>query len=291
MTIRKRAGLVGITIFGLPWAAVGVLALRSIPDSLRNNKWDEVLGESAAGGATGLIGFGILSAVVIQWKGMAAMDRLRGANPDKQWLWRPDWAAGRADDVTHRRMWLLWSLAALWTVLFAPLLYFSPKFVAVTYNYPALLLLILPVASIGWIYGAVKFSERWRKFGQSSFVMGSLPFSARGEVAGAIEFQKPFPTGVKFHLELTCTRHFKRKGSNGKTYNEEEDLWSDEATAQLDARGMVPVAFELPANARETDIRESEKGITWQLDVKAPVKGTPYKASFDVPVFKVGNEK
>jgi hypothetical protein len=291
MNIRKRAGLVGLTVFGLPWAAVGVLALHSIPASLRDNKWDEVLGESAAGGFTGWIGFGILSAVAIQWKGMAAMDRSRGANPDKQWLWRPDWAAGRSEDLTHRKIWLLWSLAVLWTGLFAPLLYFLPKNVAATNNYPALLLLILPVASLGWIYGAVRFSRRWRKFGQSSFEMASQPFSIGGQVAGAIEFQKPFPTDAKFHLELTCTRHFKRKGSNGKTYNEEEDLWSDESTAQLDARGMVPVAFQLPANARETDIRESEKGITWQLDVKAPVKGTPYKASFDVPVFKVGLKK
>jgi hypothetical protein len=43
--------------------------------------------------------------------------------------------------------------------------------------------------------------------------------------------------------------------ANGKSYAEEEDLWIDTAKARLDARGMVPVKFQLPATARETDIR------------------------------------
>src|ERR1041385_1073961 len=273
MNIRKRAGLVGLaTLFGLPFAAASVGAMFSIPASLRDNKWGDVLAGAFVGALIGVIGFGILGVVTIQWSWMAAMDRLRGANPDKQWLWRADWAAGRADDSAHRKARLMWFFAVLWAVMFAPLLYFRPKNVAATYNYAAFLLLIFPAASIGWIYGALRYSKRWRKFGQSSFVMASVPFSTGGAVAGAVEFQKPFSTKVEFHLELTCTKSFKRKGSNGKSYKEEEDLWSDEAMVQLDARGMLPVEFQLPANARETDIRQSDKQISWQLDVKAPVE-------------------
>jgi hypothetical protein len=284
MTIRKRAGLVGISIFGLPFAAASVASFYSIPASLRDNNAGDALVASLVGAIVGWFGFGILGAVVIQWNWIAALDRLRDAHPGKQWLWRADWAAGRADDLTQRKMRTMWFFALLWTVLFVPFSYFALKNVATTAQYPLLILLIFPAASLGWIYGAIRYSARWRKFGQSSFVMAGVPFSIGGQVAGAIQFQKPFPPGATFHLELTCTRQIKTKDSAGKSFTDEDDIWSDKTTAQLDARGMVPVKFQLPGNVPETDMRDSDNQITWQLEVKAPVKGTAYKASFDVPV-------
>jgi hypothetical protein len=287
MNIRKRAGLVTVAIIGLLSAAVSVAALCRVVPAIRAGNWDNAVAESLAAVVAGSIGFGFLGVVAIQWKWMAEMDRLRAAHPDQQWLWRSDWAAGRVDDSNRRKMRILWLYAILLTVPSAPLFFLVPKDIAVNYNYIAVLAFVFPAAGIGLMVWALKATKCWRKFGRSSFAMASVPCAVGQGVVGAIEFQKPFQTDAEFHLELTCTRSVRKKGSDGKTRTDEEDIWSGEKGTRLDARGTVPVEFQLPANARETDIRKSDKQITWRLDVKAPVVGTPYKASFEVPVFKV----
>ncbi len=287
MKSRKRAGLVALAIFGLPWAALSVAAFVQTVSYIQSQNWHSVMSELIAAALLGLIGFGILGAVIIQWKPMTETDRLRAAHPDQQWLWRSDWAAGRVDDSNRRKMRLLWLFSILWTVLSSPFLFFVPKDVIMNHDYPALLVLVFPAASIGWIFLALKATKRWRKFGQSSFVMSNAPCSVGKGVAGAVEFQKSFQTDAEFHLELTCIRRVRKKGTDGKTRTDVDDIWSDKKNARLDARGTVPVEFQLPANARETDMRTNDKQITWQLNIEAPVAGAGYKALFEVPVFKI----
>ena len=287
MKIRKRAGLVAMAIFGLPWAAVSVAALVQTNRYIQAGNWNSTVAELAAAVATGLIGFGLLGVVAIQWKWMSEMDRLQATHPDQQWLWRSDWAAGRADDSGRRKMRIIWLFAILLTGMSAPLFFVVPKSIAANHNDIAVLSLVLPAAGIGLIYSAINATKRWRKFGQSSFVMTCVPCAVCRGVVGTITFQKTFQTGVEFSLELTCIRRARNNGSDGRTRMNTDDVWSDIKKARLDAGGTVPVEFQLPANALETDIQTSDRQITWRLNVDAPVPGTACKASFDVPVFKV----
>jgi hypothetical protein len=182
---------------------------------------------------------------------------------------------------------LLWLFATLWTALFSPLLYFTPKDVVTNHDYVALLVLAFPIASLGWIFWALQATKRWRAFGQSSFVMSKAPCAAGSGVVGTVEFQKTVHTDAEFQLELTCIRRSRKKGADGKIRTALDDVWSGENTTRLDASGKIPVEFQLPANARETDIRTNDNQITWQLNIQAPAASVGYKASFEVPVFNV----
>jgi len=287
MKSRKRAGLIALAIFGLPWAGLSVAEFVQTAPHVLSQDWHGSMPGLIGAAVLGLIGFGILGTVFIQWGRMTEADRLRAAHPDQQWLWRSDWAAGRTDDSNCRKMRLLWLFAILWTALFSPLLYFTPKDVVTNQDYSALWGLAFPIASLGWIFWALKATKRWRAFGQSSFVMSNAPCAVVSGVVGTVKFQKTFQTDAEFELELTCIRRSRNKGADGKIRTHVDDVWSGKHTARLDAGGKVPVEFQLPANARETDIRTNDNQITWQLDIEAPVASIGYKASFEVPVFKV----
>jgi hypothetical protein len=86
--------------------------------------------------------------------------------------------------------------------------------------------------------------------------------------------------------QLRCIRRVTSRTGNRRSTKETE-FWQEERTARLDARGMLPVEFHVPVDARETDIRNRNNQIVGQLDVDAPMPGVKYAAWFEVPVFKV----
>ncbi len=285
--------MVILTLFALPWVAISIGALIQVTHYLRVGNWHDAIGETIAVVLCGCIGFGILTAVVIKWKVAVQSAKGRAEHPNEPWLWRPDWAAGRVADSTYSNMILLWMFAVCWNAVSLPVSVLVLNDAITKGNYRALLGLVFQCLGIFLILWARKTTARWRKFGRSVFVMSSLPGSVGGTLAGAIEFQKPIRADVEFNLELSCIQRKTRKGgvsvqgNNRSASMQETELWQEEKTVQLDARGAIPVEFLIPAKARAADIQKGGNQIIWRLTADAPVAGVSYTASFDVPVFKV----
>lgn len=67
----------------------------------------------------------------------------------------------------------------------------------------------------------------------------------------------------------------------------QEDRKVDDFRQDLSGRGtVIPVAFRLPQDVRESDDRHHDNQIIWRLEVNADVPGVDYHARFDVPVFR-----
>ena len=287
-----RTGLVFLTLFALPWAAISVAGVVQAVNYARAGNLHDAIFEAIAVILCGCMGFGILTAVFVKWKVAAQATRGRAKHPNEPWLWRPDWAAGRVEDSTHSKMVLLWMFAVCWNAVSLPILFLVLHEVIVKKNFPILLALLFPCIGFGLVVWARKATARWRKFGKSVFVMSNVPGVIGGALAGAIEFQKPLQTDVEFQLQLSCIQRKTRAGgvsmkSNNRSSMVETGLWQEEKTVQIDARGTIPVEFLVPAKARAADIQKGSNQIIWRLDVDAPVAGLSYSASFDVPVFKV----
>lgn len=292
MKSPTKFGLIILTLFALPWAAISIGALIQTVHYVNAVNWHDAIGETIAVILCGCIGFGILTAVVLKWKVAAQSAKGRAEHPNEPWLWRPDWAVGRVADSTQSNMILLWMFALCWNAVSLPVSVLVLDDAIVKGNHKALLGLIFQCFGIFLILWARMTTARWRKFGKSVFVMSNVPGAVGGALAGVIEFQKPIQTEVVFNLELSCIQRKTRTGGvsvQGSNRNSmvETELWQEEKTVQLDARGAIPIEFLIPAKARAADIQKSSNQIIWRLTVDAPIAGVSYIASFDVPVFKV----
>jgi hypothetical protein len=93
-----------------------------------------------------------------------------------------------------------------------------------------------------------------------------------------------------FQVRLMCLR-VKQTGSGKNRRTDETPLWEHEEVmpgAGRRADGIaIPVAVPLPADARETDERNSTDKVIWRLEVKAALPGVDFKGRFEVPVFRV----
>ena len=74
-----------------------------------------------------VIGFAFPYAVIRGPSAAKKIDRRRAENPNQPWLWRDDWAQGRAVSQTKSNMTSAWIWAVLWNMLSAPCLLLIPR--------------------------------------------------------------------------------------------------------------------------------------------------------------------
>lgn len=288
MKTGNRVGLVVVGLFfGLPFAAAGVFAMVTAFAALRAGIWNQAIPSALAGLVACAIGFGLLAVVFVRWKPQAQGDRLRAANPEKPWLWRKDWAEGRVSDSTASTMWFLWIAAFCFNLIFGlPLAILILWDVFSRHHYPALIALIFPAIGIGLLAWAMRATVRRRKFGTSIFAISTVPGTVGGSVAGRIEFQKPLPGDIEFTVCLRCVRRVTKTRANNSRFTSDTDLWQEEKKAKLDANANLPIRFDIPASARETDAHNPRNQIVWLLEAEAPTPDVAYVARFELPVFK-----
>jgi len=292
MKSPTKFGLIFVTLFALPWAAISVAALVQTITYVCAGNFRDAIFEAIAVILCGCLGFGLLATVFARWKVAVRAARGRAKHPNEPWLWRPDWAAGRVEDSTFSSMVFWLFFAVCYNAASLPILFLVLHEVIVKQNYRILLALLFPCIGVVLIAVATLTTRRWRKFGKSVFVMSNVPGVIGGALAGSIEFQKPLQTDVEFQLQLSCIQRKTRAGGvsvQGKNRSSmvETELWQEEQAVQLDEHGTIPVEFLVPAKARAADIQKDSNQIIWRLNVDAPVSGVSYAASFDVPVFKV----
>jgi hypothetical protein len=277
------------TLFALPFFAAGVMVLRNGFQALHRHD----------GGAAILIAVGLafsafsVGIVAMVWFGMrriATTMHRRRQFASQPWLWREDWAERRIAEPLSPSGPLLLVFAIVWNAITVPamaILFRSPD------RLPALVyfVLLFPVAGIVLLVTAVYVLARRVKFGPSVCTLERVPIVPGSTLRGEIRHRGATVPEGGYELALQCVERIVT--GSGRSRSVTEDLlWESSqriggGVAAPTPEGMrVPFSFEVPLDARSTDLREPNDTILWRLVATADLPGIDYKASFELPVFE-----
>ena len=151
------------------------------------------------------VGFGLMFGAVWGWKKSKQTAELQARNPDKPWLARPDWAAGKIKSTSTVPVWfyLLWSFLAL--AMSAPAMLAIPKEWHKG-NHLILVALLFPAVAFYLLgYTFVKWRSR-RRFGDCFFEPAQIPAPLGGTLEGMIVTGARLQLEQALHLKISCVR-------------------------------------------------------------------------------------
>jgi len=183
-----------------------------------------------------------------------------------------------------------WTIALFWNLVSFPSTHFIPK---QTYleDPKTLAVLIFPLVGIGLLIWALRETLRCLEFGKTYFQMTDVPIAVGHELRGAIQARFPKPPQHGIRLKLSCVNIVLSRNSKDQT-SRQSILWRDEhsvAPQGLFASPMgttIPVSFDIPPDARQTDSSDPHNAIVWLLQAEADVPGVDYRDVFEIPVFR-----
>jgi hypothetical protein len=275
-------------IFGLPFAGMG-LTFAVISARAGTNMpglFGVVFGMFFA-----CIGFGLIWAAVFGYKKLKEQAALQDANPNNPWVWRDDWASGRANGSDPRANITVWVFTAFWDFISifvtASVL---PKLLAQG-DLRGLLVLLFPLAGIIITGFAVRGTLRTMRYGRTSFWFDTVPFSPGSRVKGVIHLKLPTTTPHGIDLRLSCKRRIVTGSGKNQSVNELV-LWQNEINVPAEsvmhglADAEIPVDFAIPADAYEANDDNPNDKVYWQLHAKADVPGVDFSDKYELPVFR-----
>ncbi len=281
-----------VTLFLLPFAAVGVFTAVMAVQWLAAGKWTEALFFGLFALTFGGVGIGGIAAALAGRGKLQAQQALKASHPDSPWLWRPDWASGHIIDSSRSTMIGAWLFAALWNLIGFPTGFLAGR-AALKEGKPAALLgLLFPVIGVGLVVWAIRTTLRHRKYGVSRLELATVPGIIGRSLIGMVRAPSRIQADQGFDVTLTCVRQESQGGGKQRSTSE-SILWQDvqlvqgqpfRAPARMETH--IPVAFRISGDAPSTDDSISANRVVWRLQVSAEVPGVNYESSFDVPVFR-----
>ena len=282
-------GAILLTLFGLPFLGMGLFFAFASASRGGPQAWIGVV----FGLFFACIGLGLMSASIVGVRISKQQDELKAANPDKPWLWRKDWAEGRANGGDPRANITAWVFTGFWD--FVSIFVASnvlPKLLK-DGDPKALLVLIFPLAGVFITALAVRGTLRIWRYGRTSFQCGTVPFCPGRYLQGVIHLKLPSSIPHGTDLRLSCKRRIVTGSGNSQSVNEMV-LWQDEKNipAESVTRGFtdaeIPVDFAIPLDAYETNGDNPNDRVYWQLHAKADVPGVDFTDNYELPVFRTG---
>jgi Cytochrome oxidase complex assembly protein 1 len=280
-------GLVFQSLVGSVFAGVGLFMLArslGLTPSRTNDPTELYVGIFSSLLGLGVVFWGLRVAI------RALTLKMRRAKyPTEPWLWRKDWAQGRAYTKIGTKLFVAWGLAGFFNLTLPLIFHFLVNLPQEVHKSGAgaYMILLFPIfGAIALIY-AVRETIRYFEFGRTYFEMPTVPSVIGGELKGFIQARFPHSPDHGIHLQLSCVDHYEGGRSTHSSL-----LWRDEADLspmQLSAgpRGpTIPVAFRIPPDARPTAQLSTASEIVWRLEALADVPGVNYHDIFEVPVFR-----
>ena len=288
MQRSNLAGAIFLGLFGLPFAGMGLAFAFTAARSGTN--MPGLIGV-LFGAFFACIGFGLMTAAVVGYKKANQQSALEEATPDKPWLWREDWASGRANGGDPKANITMWVFTAFWDFIsIAATVAVFPKLVNGG-DLRALLVFLFPVAGIFITAMAVRGTIRIQRFGPTSFWFDTFPFSPGVRVKGVIHLKLPTAAPHGIDLRLSCIRRVTTSSGKNRSVTE-LILWQDTRNVPAEhiiqglSDAQVPVDFAIPADAYETDSNNSNDRLIWQLHAEADVPGVDFSDDYEIPVFR-----
>lgn len=276
-----------IKFLGTPLCIAAILAAMVAFTRARDGNWEQAALAASIALACGGAGFGAIWWVRFHARATEPSERLRAANPGAPWMWREDWARGEVRTSARCDANRLTIIAIAWCAATFPILFIVPHRAIRGADYFAIPSLIFPLIGVVMIAWAMRIRRRFRQYGESRFMMASVPGQIGGSLAGSIHVDKPLAAGQRVALELACINRTTR-GSWHSLTTWDWTLWRAEQTSMSDSTGSIPVAFLISLDCRPTDDSNPESRIVWRLGAKASGAAVGYRAEFEVPVFRIG---
>jgi hypothetical protein len=299
---KNLAGCVQVVVYlaiGLiaaAQAAGGIVAFAVVFLQINEPKnWENVVGAAIAAALFGSVGFGLITALVVDWR------RKRGrsapaAPADQPWLSRADWASGRIEASGGSSTWTLVQavVAAWWILVSLPLVAVLPSALRAGDRPIAAVAVAIPLVGMAIIAGLVYHLVRAQKFGQSIFELRDLPGLVGGQLAGTVWIPRRVHPLEGFRVRLLCVEWVTHHGQK-RDRKIDQVIWQDERLVMDPiTEGIntgVPALFAIPFELPQTSRPESEREVEWRLEVWARLPGIDYDATFDVPVFKTAESQ
>ena len=283
-TARRRAALIS-----LPFAALGLVAFAMLLHDgvlgglTRDSAVKLVSAMVVAGGFVALI-FGVAA------KKSSLAEQLKASlleDPDKPWLKRPDWAAGRIKSagIPEARSYLVMGIVLC--ALGALIATLTTRVALRTGNYSDLVGLLFPVVGIAFLISILRKIHAHRQFGDCFFEMAHVPAVPGGVLQGLFCTALPLPPGTNLAFRLFCVRRIVA-GAGQHRRADEKILWEDQQTARspgetVPAGAEIAVLFDLPPNKPQCS-RIGGETVVWRLEVG--ISAVNFHATFEVPVFQ-----
>lgn len=220
-----------LVLFLLPFASVGIFTAIQAVRSAVAHDWGQAGFFSIFALTFGGVGIGGIIAAFKGKKRLDAQEALRAAHADTPWLWRPDWAAGRADDATRQTAWFALGFAAFWNLISFPSAFFAVREAVGNGNRAALLVLLFPVIGVGLLVWAVRSTLRLRRYGVSRFDLSTLPGVVGHSLAGTVRVSEALRPDGGFCVTLCCLRRYET-GSGDDRSTSETIFWQEERRIQ-----------------------------------------------------------
>ena len=236
--------------------------------------------------AFGGVGFGILAAVLFGVGKSKKQNKIKEANPDKPWLWREDWAAGRIRS-SAKMLWLATGFAGLWNAISWPLLLLFATQEHIPDRRVFLVVGLFPLVGVGLAaWAGYQWLQRLR-WGVSELELAAVPGVLGGALGGVIHVPRSVTPIDGYSLRLACLRTV-TEGSGDNRSSREDVVWEREKKIVRDLSGgaggrtAIPVQFLIPYDLPDS----SEENVCWRLKASAETVGVDYSAEFEVPVYK-----
>lgn len=279
--VKPGIGAGCLVLFGLPFAGFGLFAAFKCVQEITAGDLKSGLFLLLFAVVFCGVGFGLM--VFARWGAKFArrQDRLKELHPNEPWRWREDWARGELKSSAKGLFVFVWIFAFFWNAIST-----GAVFAALNEQTksPAMLLVgIFPLAGVGLLIWAIRQTIRWRRFGESTLKLDTVPGVIGGTLAGVIHTAQSLQGAADIRLRLTCVER-DRSGEN----TSERLRWEDEKHLLPTAlqTGGIPVLFHIPFDCEATATLSSTDSIVWQLEARAKLSGPDYQAQFEVPVFK-----
>lgn len=220
---------------------------------------------------------------------------------DGEWKQRPDWASGRIAAEDQRLGATVYWAAGAWGVIAATTV------LAALYWDPGIWFGAAPVSiiALALIIAAARTHVRRRKFLPSELVLAQCPAVLGGHLRGEVQTGLIQRNGPRdgFRVALRCVHRWEERDSrysvgDRRTYYRRKVLWESERRCTphayerkelVDSLLAVALDLEIPTDQPETTLGSTNEGISWELEITAPLKGVDYAARFKLPVFASGN--
>lgn len=294
MAQPSKAAAVFVFLFGLPFFGMGlVFAYASLTSSpLVHNNSNPILG-AIFGSVFALIGAGLMTGAILGYSKQKQQNAVEEGNPDSPWLWKPDWATGRALSQKRNSIFVWWIGTAFVSMIVVPIVASALPPLIRNSDPKALILIGVCALPLLLLIGAIRSTLRRERYGKTYFEFSSLPFAPGKHLIGQIHLQlsSSLPHGID--LRLACFRTIITGSGKEQTTNKIV-LWEDQKNVPQGAISVgplgaaIPVDFGIPQDAYETNHDQSRDQVAWLLFAKADVPGVNYSDSFEVPVFRSG---
>jgi hypothetical protein len=290
----SKIGAAILFIFGLPFLGLGlVFAFVALSSSPSIQKTGSPLAGAGFGLTFALIGAGLMFGAIYGYRRSKQDAATKDANPDTPWLWRSDWASGKALSQKRNSIYGWWIGTALSSMIFVPIAIDTiPK--ALSNSDPKILIpagfCLVPLILLA---GAMRASIRRERYGKTYFEFASLPFSPGRHVTGQIHLRLDTAAEHGIDLRLACVRTIVT-GSGKEQSTNSVTLWENQKNVPQGGLAVgplgtsIPVDFGIPQDAYETNHENYRDQLAWVLHAKADVPGVDYTDTFEIPVFRSG---